>query len=326
MTLSEFEKEWFDSENHITAWSSGSTGLPKAIRLSKDDMIKSAKATVDFFKLPKGATFVCPMDFKYIGAKMMLVRSIVAEGTLIAFPPSNVFKIQQDTDLLSIVPSQVDCLVNDRENNPQKIKNIIIGGSELSRERARALLRAGYNAYVTYGMTETASHIALAKIGENYYRPLPGIDLSQDKRECLVIDMPGREISHVVTNDIVEFGLDGSFRFLGRIDNVINSGGVKIRPEQLEKEIEAILDGFDFERVAVTSRPSEKWGEEVVCVLESPNQVSSLILDDIDVRLREQIANPYHRPKKLIVTDRIPVNGNNKIDRALLKKSFSQKN
>lgn len=313
MTVREFDHEWNNGLNYIEAMTSGSTGSPKLVRLYKRDMVKSACATLDFFKIKRGATFVCPMDFKYIGAKMMFVRAFVNEGKLIEKAPSNKIDLDIDADLLAVVPSQIDHILQDK-NISSKIKNLIIGGAPLSPERQRIIKQAGLNAYMTYGMTETSSHVALAEVCSDIYRALPNIEFELDDRGCMVINMKDRIANRIITNDMVELISTTSFKWLGRYDNIINTGGIKIQPEVLEKEILKILkdNNIIVQKIAIIGENSVKWGTQIALIIEkgeyeieeNTEMLLSLIKNGLyDSRLTPKVI--YFRPVSITENGKI---------------------
>lgn len=307
MTAGEFLDEWHNSAKHIRAVTSGSTGTPKSILLSKHDMVMSAEATNRFFNLGRDANFVCPMDFKYIGAKMMAVRALISGGILSAVTPSNNFDFQGTADLLAVVPSQIDTIV-DNPSKASRIRNLIVGGAAVDNEKAARLIDCGINAYATYGMTETASHVALKKLGAQAFKALPGISFDVDERGCLTISLEGRDMNRVVTNDLVKLLSPTEFEYLGRYDNVINSGGIKIHPEILEGEIKKCLSQMNlpFRDVLVTSRKSDKWGEEAVCLVETDAGNEVFDFPRLALRLKEILEDPRYCPREFTVTDSLP--------------------
>lgn len=311
MTADEFIREWTDSSATVGAHTSGSTGAPKEIRLLKADMRASAMRTNAFFRLGQGSVYLCPLSPDYIAAKMMIVRALENNGQIIMARPSNEIVIPDGitVDLLAIVPSQTDSLLRSPES-AARIRNIIIGGAELSEERRRGLVGCGYNAYETYGMTETCSHVALRKIGSEYFRALPGIEFSCDRRGCLTIHIDNFSTEYFTTNDMVELCDSKAFRWLGRYDNVINTGGIKIYAEQLEKEIAAIIGNtFPF---YITSQPSEKWGYEIVMVAETSEESVAAVCRSI------ALAMPHtHVPKRYIAVSALPRTASGKIRRIL---------
>lgn len=315
MTAEEFIEQWKEESPYIEAQTSGSTGKPKTIRLNKSDLILSARATNEFFGLKEGARFVCPMDFKYIGAKMMAIRSIVAKGELVAVEPSNDIMFEGDADLLAIVPSQADCLIKNKDLWP-RVKNLIIGGAPLDKKREEELLKTGIKAYSTYGMTETGSHVALAPLGTEIYEGLPGIKFSADERGCLIIDMPERIQKRFVTNDIVEMDTENKFRWKGRYDNVINSSGIKISPEILDAKLSEVLSEMkiQFSSVLTLGVPSEKWGEAAVCVIETDDNIGPDTLNEIREKLKLKTGSRRYCPKT-VITHAIAKTASGKPDR-----------
>ena len=316
MTLREFEKQWQDENNFIIACSSGSSGEPKEIQLYKSDMIKSALSTLEFFNIERGERFFCPMDFKYIGAKMMYVRAAISGGELLTTEPSNNFEVPDRIALMAVVPSQVECLVKD-ENLASKVKTLIIGGASLSRRLENELLRLGVNAFKTYGMTETSSHVALAKVGTDIYKALSGVQFFTDENNCLIINIPDRHSNCVRTNDVVELINNQNFRYIGRFDNVINSGGIKIHPEALEREIKRILNeaNITFNDLMVHGEHSDLWGTQAVCKIDVTKQLNESEIAQIYKLLKAKLSDSKQAPKK-IYCGQIEKTPNGKIKRS----------
>jgi O-succinylbenzoic acid--CoA ligase len=307
---SEFYSQWQSELEYIIAHTSGSTGIPKEIRLQKCDMIASALATNKFFKINESDTLVCPLSLDYIAAKMMVVRALESNAKLILLKPSNNLSLNYECKLLSIVPSQVDSLVA----HPQMsalINNVIIGGAPLSEKRRSALISCGYNAYETYGMTETCSHVALKHLKDDRFTALPGVTFTTDDRDCLVINIPYMSVKQIITNDVVKLVNKSSFIWLGRYDNVINTGGVKVHPEILEREISNIIgDKYIF---YITSEQNSKWGQTVVMVIKAKrNEIEPIrvaLLNNLDHKIM---------PKKIIAVEDVKRTSNGKIIRQIL--------
>ncbi|MDD2961739.1 MAG: AMP-binding protein [Muribaculaceae bacterium] len=272
-----FVCEYFNGNNYIEAHTSGSTGKPKKIRLDKKDVIKSARNTNRYFDINAQSLLYLNLSPDYIAGKMMIVRAIVANASIIEEGPSNnplSIYTGQPIDLIALVPSQLIALFNNPDRL-QYIKTMIIGGGVIPMSLKRKILDYKLNAYSTYGMTETCSHVALSKIidDNNIYELIGEYNIKVDNRDCLVLLSGDKEI---VTNDIIEFIDDKHFRWKGRYDNVINTGGIKVFPEQIEPIIAECIKNVKF---FVTGIPSEKWGEEVVLVFE----YSSLEVDEIKI-------------------------------------------
>jgi len=262
----EFEKAWNDGREFVELMTSGSTGTPKVIHMLKSDMVRSARATNVRFGISADSVLGIPLSMDYVAGKMMAVRAWEACCRLVVIEPSNKFILPCPVDLLSIVPSQIDHVLE--KYSPSDIGALLIGGAAPSKGKLEALRRKGFKGAVTYGMTETASHVALADISVNEapFEGLPGITFSTDSRGCLVVDAPVFAYRRVVTNDIVSLLDEHRFHVLGRIDNVINSGGIKIHPEAIENTMPPAF-GYPF---YFTGEPDEKWGERLVMVVQCP--------------------------------------------------------
>ncbi|MBR5324055.1 MAG: AMP-binding protein [Muribaculaceae bacterium] len=294
-----FLSDWFDDGLYMTAQTSGSTGVPKTIQLLKSDMRASAQMTNRFFNIDKSSTFLLSLSPNYIAGKMMIVRWLEAGAEMIEqSPSSNPLNqpLQSNITLSAMVPSQVINILNNSASLAQlsKIENLIIGGAPLDAVTEKRLAETSLNAYATYGMTETLSHIALRKVGaDESYFALPGVTFSQDERGCLKIDVPHLSIKEVVTNDVVDLIDTTHFIWRGRFDNVINSGGVKIFPEEVEK----LIAPYIKERFYVIGTPDTLWGEICTLVIEgeewSQEKQQSLLM-----QLKEAL--PKHKSPKQI--------------------------
>ena len=324
MTQKEFEEIWHDSSDYVLCHTSGSTGKPKEIRLGKDFMRQSAKRTNTFFGITNTSRLHTCLDFKYIASMMMVVRADLAECDLTSEEPSSqpLKDISYDTviDLLSLVPAQMEWILDSQERWTG-LRHILLGGSAVPPMMRRRISLSGYNVWESYGMTETASHIALRKV-EEYEAPfstLPGISVELNEKECLVINMP--DGSCLVTNDIAVVYNSNEFSILGRLDNCVISGGIKIMPEELERKLGSFI-AFDY---CVSSVPDKKWGEKLVLVVESPNDSidSNLLRDAVGVRLRQYrkiLELGVKSPKDVVCISSFPRTSNGKIDRRELKK------
>lgn len=306
-SLNDFASQWLSDSDYIVAHTSGSTGKPKEILLPKADMRVSARATIERFSINSASIIGAPLSINYIAGKMMWVRSHEAGCKLLDMPVSNEVTVNCDIDLLAIVPSQVESILS-QADAPRRIKNLIIGGAPLNDSLRRELTAKGFNAFMTYGMTETCSHVALSKVsdGDNLFKAMPGISFSSDSRGCLVINAPQYSFKQLVTNDIVNLVSPTSFIWIGRHDNIINSGGIKISPEQLENSIKKFINK-DF---YIVGEPDDKWGQVAVMVFEGHRDEETEILQSMRENLDHRLC-----PKKAIAVDKLPKTSNGKIQR-----------
>lgn len=303
----DFIDEWGSGATFINAHTSGSTGIPKAISLLRDDMKISAAATNQFFGINQQSFLHCPLSCNYVAGKMMLVRASVANSK-VDFSKELISSFAQP-DLISIVPAQVDQLLT-FISHPNFPKTLLIGGAPLSLDQENHLLNNNINAFVSYGMTETCSHVALRQIGYPVYAAMPHVTFSVDARNCLIINSAVMSWQEIVTNDVVELIDNKHFKWIGRFDNVINSGGVKVFPEEIESILRPFIpSGINF---YITSCQHKRWGQAVVLVA------------DTEITLPQEAINilkPAQRPKHIIV-DNITFTSNNKV----LRRSYNNYN
>lgn len=294
MTYHEFLKEWRDETKEVKCHTSGSTGTPKDIYLPKAEMARSAKRTISVFGLKEGSILHSCISPDYIGGKMMAVRAEICDGMLQWETPSNRPLENYDgepIDLLAVVPSQM-IFILDHPELWSRIRHVIIGGAPIPREIGRRIQESSIDAWETYGMTETASHIALRKVTvpEQPFATLEGIEICCDSRGCLSIHLEGWQ--SVNTNDIAEINADRTFRILGRIDTAIITGGKKVFPIPIEQMLE---DNFGRD-ILITSEPDTKWGEKIVCI------VSGEPVDGLPEEISDwcsECLRPEERPKEI---------------------------
>ena len=315
--LFDFLRDWFSPSSFLDVQTSGSTGQPKMMAVEKSRMIESARLTCSFLGLKKDDTAFLCMPLKFIGGKMLVVRALVASLNLIIRPPSgNPLKdMSVSPQFAAMLPLQVaQSLKSPLEKKClMGIENLIIGGSAIDAELEAELQNFPHALWSTYGMTETLSHIALRRLNgihrSDSYQAFDGVELSlSEPPSTLCIRVKNICDERIMTNDIAEINDNGTFRVLGRKDNVINSGGIKIQIEELENELKKYI----HEPFLITSVPDSLLGEKVVFL----SQVEIPLLSDI---FKEKIQK-YHRPKICLLLDKLPMTETGKPARAEAKK------
>jgi len=310
-----FLESWLDESDTILAQTSGSTGVPKKLELKKAQMIASARLTNQFFDMQKEDTVLLCLSTNYIAGKMMIVRALVGQLHLIAIEPASYPIINKSVKFAAMVPMQVETLLSSTEGltTMNYIDKLIIGGSATSALLEARLQNVSTSCYATYGMTETVSHIALRKINgadsSNEYRAVKGVRFEQDERDCLVIHAPHLQAEPFITNDIVILKNPTCFEWIGRFDNVINSGGVKLFPETIEKKISS----FIAQRFYITSKKDEKLGEKVVLVIES-EPLNELKKQELDIQLSSHLGK-FEKPREIIFKPRFEETSTGKVKR-----------
>ncbi|WP_372746165.1 AMP-binding protein [Lutibacter sp.] len=327
-----FMKEWFDEKLFIEVKTSGSTGIPKVIQLQKKLMVNSALATGEFFNLQENTTALVCMPVNFIAGKMMLVRALVLGWHIdVVTPTSNPLKdIDKNYHFSAMVPLQL----NNSLKNLHKIKKLIVGGGAVSFELLTKIQHIKTDVFATYGMTETITHIAIKKLNNfdsvisstvdksknnipscaendvkfryaelvsaSHYKTLPNIKLATDARGCLIINAPKISEEIILTNDLVELFSETEFKWLGRFDSVINSGGIKLIPEQIEEKIAEIVS----QRFFVTGIPDKLLGEKLILIVEDESSKSESLKVSIFAKIQQLTKlNKYEIPKEIYVLD-----------------------
>lgn len=316
--LFRFLESWFDPSPFMIVHTSGSTGNPKEFLVKKKQMMNSAITTCSFLHLqPTNRILLC-LPLQFIAGKMVVVRALVRNLELVASEPSGnpLVSLRTEIDFAALIPLQVfNSLQKPTERDRLKqIKNLIIGGGAIDKEVEEELKSFPNPIYSSYGMTETLSHIALRRINgtsaSEHYTPLDNVRLSLSDEQTLMIDAPNVCDEKLYTNDIVELYPDKTFIIIGRKDNTINSGGVKIQIEV----VESLLRPYILNNYVITSVPDSKFGEKVVMLIEKKGELKSL-KEQI-----KQVLPKYQCPKLIFSVEYIPTTETGKISRAECRK------
>ena len=303
-----FLQEWFSDSETVSVQTSGSTGTPKIFEVEKRRMLNSARMTCDFLGLKEGNTALLCLPVQYISGKMMLVRAIERKLKVIISEPNSAPEITENIEFCAMTPLQVQNSLN----KIHFIKNLIIGGAAISenlKSQISSIIHhpSSNKIFETYGMSETLSHIALKQISpiqEEYFTILNDVEISVDERNCLKIFAPKLNPEILQTNDIVELLNEKQFKFLGRFDYVINSGGVKIFAEELENLVKKHID----RDLVFLGKPDETLGEKLILLIEGKE----------DKNLKSQISNlkfenRFYIPKEILFLKKFPRAENGKI-------------
>lgn len=270
VAIGHFIMDWMDKEDHINVKTSGSTGDPKIIQISKQAMVNSAIRTGDFFDVQIGDTALHCLPADFIAGKMMLVRAMILGLSLdLVQPTAQPMKdVYSSYDFVAMTPMQAHHSLG----RLHQIKTLIIGGAPIYPELNEKLVSFHDNCYETYGMTETITHIAASKLSvpKKPFHALDGIHLEVDREGCLVVDAPDITDQLIHTNDLVEMHDEKTFTYLGRRDNVINSGGIKISPEVVEQKLAHHIR-FPFFLFGIAD---EVLGQKLIMVVEGNDDQS----------------------------------------------------
>ena len=306
-----FLKSWFDDKDYILTSTSGSTGKPKEIRLKKSDLIESSKLTARYFDLKVGDKIINCLPIKYIAGKMMLVRSLVLGLDLYLSPETSspISDLKMNYELIAFTPIQLENSIPYID----RIKKVLVGGSPVNDNLKEMILNSKSTVYETYGMTETITHVAVKNlsIGEEEFTTLPGIKIGE-KDNCLFIEPSHLSIEIVQTNDLVELIHKNKFLLIGRRDFIINSGGIKLNPEDIEKKLSKYIS-VDF---VISSIQNSKYGEVVALVFKKniPDNFNKAFIN----------LSKYETPKEVLAIKNFPEN-NGKINRLKIRSLINKK-
>ena len=313
--IGDFILDWLKPSPFIVVKTSGSTGESKKIKVRKEHMVNSALATGKFFELPAGSTALMCLPAKYIAGKMMLVRSMVLGWELDLVPPSSnpldqLFKIY---DFCAMTPFQLDNSIS----RLHLIKKLIVGGGAVSPSLQKMVQGLNTKVYESFGMTETVSHIAAKRLNTKKkrkkpapFKVMPNVHISKDSRNCLVINAPTIADEILTTNDVVEIITYKKFFWKGRYDNVVNSGGIKLFPEEIENKLSEVMDNRYF----LIGMPDNALGEKLVLFVET--DFSEELLAELQEKIQSvRDLDKYEIPKKIYLIQKFEETPNGKIHR-----------
>jgi O-succinylbenzoic acid--CoA ligase len=315
--ISIFIREWFDDSGVIHCKTSGSTGIPKEIGLDRLRMMNSAQATGNYFSLgPESRALLC-LPLGYIAGKMMLIRAMVLGWHLDSIDPSSTPEIPRHVtyDFSAMVPLQLTNSLDQLKH----IKTLIVGGGEVPSLLRPKIANLKTKIFATYGMTETITHIALMplnksagfSVADNHFKGLPGVRFSTDPRQCLRIQVPYISEKEIVTNDMVELISETRFKWVGRYDNIINSGGVKLIPELIEEKFRDVIKGRFF----FTAVPDQVLGEKLVLIVEG-EQENNFVQRLSDFQRQHSLdISKYEIPKNVYFTKKFKQTETGKVKR-----------
>ncbi|SEK42130.1 O-succinylbenzoic acid--CoA ligase [Aquimarina amphilecti] len=311
-----FLLDWLNDKDYIVVKTSGSTGKPKKIKIYKQHMINSALATGAFFKVKEGTTALLCLPSTYIAGKMMLVRAMVLGWKIDLVPPKTnpLDTVYKQYDFCAMVPLQLDNSIN----RLHLIKKLIVGGGTVPENLKELVQGIKTKIFETYGMTETITHIAARRINPKkkdkkdakYFKALPNITLSIDERNCLIIKAPQLNDTTIITNDVVELKTYKKFNWKGRYDNVINSGGVKLYPEEIETKLQLLIG----HRFFIISIPDNALGDKAILIVERDFDIT------VEETLTDAISNlkilsKYEIPKEIHFLSQFIETDNGKVQR-----------
>ena len=314
-----FCKDWLDGKDSFVQMTSGSTGTPKLQEITRQQLVASASATGAFFGVDPEFKLLCCLNPAYIAGKMMLVRALVWDCPITLVEPSAnpLLGLEEQFSFVALVPLQVEAGLSEEKSRKllQSIPQVLIGGAALPHKIQQELVQQGIRAWQSFGMTETVSHIALAPIGtgELIFQTLPGVEIGVSENQCLWIQSTMSGSAKIQTNDSIELRSKNSFVWLGRADFVVNSGGIKLFPEQLEKKISALMsNSYPGVPYFFYGEADERLGQRLVLYVEG--EQSALTLEVLEEELKKFL-DKFEIPKQIYLLPRFKYTPSGKINR-----------
>ncbi len=311
-----FLNDWFNESDSISLQTSGSTGDKKRLHALKKNLVESARMTGKFFNFNEHNKALICLPQEFISGKMMVIRCLEFKMKCVVSMPNHPLSYPDnlEIDFAAMTPYQYEKAIHENENKLAQIKTILLGGAPISERLKIKILQMEHQVFHSYGMTETYSHIALKRIRvENEpFQILPGINCKQAKDKTLIINAPILGVEELKTNDIVSFVSERQFHFLGRKDFVVNSGGIKLHPEELEKKLSTLNWDFNFFFFGL---PDDTFGEKLVLFIESKQKIDSNKL--------KELLTQYEIPKSIIYCTNFVYTDSGKINRIQTAKKYS---
>jgi O-succinylbenzoic acid--CoA ligase len=310
-------RNWYQGQQSFTFTTSGSTGKPKTISFRRDQIVNSARRTIDAFELRPGQTLLCCLNIDFVAGFMMIIRAIVGGMKLIIEEPKlNPLDGLEDEqfDFMALTPVQADTVLRERPSGFRQTQKILLGGAAIHPELEISLKDHSPEVFHSYGMTETLTHVAIRNVskGEQAYAALEHVTFAKDADGRLVISDTALEIDGLLTNDIVQLVDEKTFTWLGRADNVINSGGIKIRIEELEVRIVDVLIKYGIRcNVCLIPKEDRKLTNKIILLVEFSAAFEAEELKDI---LKATLPK-YHAPKEVVAVPELFYTDSGKIDR-----------
>lgn len=329
-----FCQQWQAGETAFLLHTSGSTGVPKPIRLTRSQMVASAQVTGQTFGLQPGDRALCCLDVRYVAGLMMIVRALELNLNLAVVEPSSdplkAWPREMSLDFVAFVPLQLQHLLRkspDERLVLRSAKAILVGGAPVPAQLETELEQLEAPVFATYGMTETVSHVAIRRLNgpvrSDAFQLLDGVEAGTDGRGCLWVRGGMTDYALVQTNDLVEWIDIRQFRWIGRFDSIINSGGVKIQPERVEDVVAPVLltAGINS-RFFIAGLPDERLGECVSLVNEG-NPLPADVRERIRIAVETQVSR-YAVPRRWLSVSRFSETATGKVDQRSTLQSFKE--
>lgn len=314
--------EWPLQQPMLRVCTSGSTGAPRSVELTLEQLwFNTLGSNLRLGHRRDDRWLVC-LPVHHIGALAAIFRGLHNRITVELMPAFDAGAVGGRLDsgqvsLVSLVPAMLDSILDSRGEAAfaPRLRAILLGGAACSERLLERCRAAGLPVALSWGMTETASQVATRNPGDlgplqAGIPPLPWVRVSTNDDGILVIRGPAAR-GELVTDDLGEITATGRVRVLGRRDDVINRGGEKIHPG----EIEAVLESHPSVIEAVVIAADEtRLGQVPVAFVRSADADT----ESLRQWCRKHLAG-YKVPDRIEVLADFPRTGPGKVDRTELR-------
>ncbi|MGH7867807.1 MAG: class I adenylate-forming enzyme family protein [Candidatus Dormibacteraceae bacterium] len=310
-------------------YTSGSSGRAKIVRQTLANHLASAHGCQQMLGSDERDRWLLMLAPHHVGGLAIFMRSVICNQPVITLPrfePAAILSAieQERPTLMSAVPVMLDRLLEAGGMGLlQQLKAILIGGAPATAIKVAEWIQLGLNVCPSYGLTESCSQVAVVPPGRA--AKLAGSSgLICPHAEVGIEQLPGREpkVGEIIINgpslspgyldpELPSIGTSGGFRsgdvghldagalkVLGRLDNVIITGGEKVQPEEIEAVLQTHPKVLD---AAVTGEPDPEWGEIVCAWVMAPD----LLPTELEAWCRERLL-PAKLPRRWQLVDRLP--------------------
>jgi O-succinylbenzoic acid--CoA ligase len=324
---------------------SGSSGEPKGVMLSRNNLQAAVAASGRVLPLGRQDLWLNCLPLFHVGGLSILYRCARAGAAVLLHRAFSAQRLWSDLNNypvthLSLVPPMLQRLLDvaDGRSAPQALKRVLIGGGQLSPDLALRAHAGGWPICVSYGLSEAGSQVATdcsdqAGVQPGVVgRPLPGMEVRFSAGSEGRISLRGTAVMHGYANPALEPGeglrggwyetgdmgrMDarGVLRILGRVDDVVVTGGKNVHPLEVELCLEACR-GVD--RAAVAGVPDPVWGARLA-VLYTGNVTPA----QLEAWCRKQLPG-YLRPRLFLQVESLPLNPLGKVERKALQEQLGE--
>lgn len=321
----DFAKSWISGQEEFVLQTSGSTGTPKLLPVTRQQLSASAKTTGEVLALGPGTKALACLNVAYIAGLMMIVRAMELGWDLVVVEPSAnpllACQKNETFDFVAMVPAQLAVCLHEQNtrSDVQNFGTILLGGAPVSASLQNEISNIQVPVYQSYGMTETVSHVALRRLNgaesSEDYRLLPGITFGVDDRGCLFVRGDVTSGVTIQTNDLVEITSPLTFRWVGRADNIINSGGVKIVLDKIDAVAATIFNELGHAETFFSwYQNDEKLGQKLILIIEGDE--ADFDIPGLIMEIRKRVS-AYETPKHVYFAKRFAKTPTDKIDKRL---------